>query len=200
MLNKTLLAIVCLCFATKALLAKKEKPDSFVIESIEYNGNGCLPGSVSTVISPDSSQFSVLYDSFAIETDTAHKKDSSRCVLKLQFNRLKNYAVRIVGVDTRGFVALEEKTTAAQKIFALWEQGIWVPMGQLTFQGPKEEDFYQHAVLPAQNSVWSPCLDKLRRIKLETVIQLKGKNGMMTVDSTDGVLEHKFALEWKKCH
>src|SRR5690606_28627008 len=56
--------------------------------------------------------------------------------------------------------------------------------------------------LPLDAVVWSPCGESIA-VNINAQVKVVGGNnrrgGLMTLDSVDGVVKHKYGLQWRRC-
>jgi hypothetical protein len=80
-----------------------------------YRGKACPDGSVSVTFAPDNSSFTVLYDSFVIDSASRseNKGDKIGCFVKIPLTVDPGYRLSITEVDTRGFASLPKHSRAS---------------------------------------------------------------------------------------
>lgn len=175
-----------------------------------YGGSGCAQGTVSSVISPDGNEVSVLFDSFTVRAGGGGGPRSAigSCRVSLPFQVPPGYSVQIVQVDYRGFNSLPSGAVARVATnfgFGHWRPGAGAPRAHLrrweNFAGPLSEDFTLSSQMAA--AAFSPCGQPFVLVA-ESTIQVMTNSGsqdaMTQIDSLDArSTPLKLALRWVRC-
>ena len=74
---------------------------------------------------------------------------------------------------------------------------------QSTYRGSIDEDYHHRDRLGVSALVWSPC-GASRALNLNTQVRVDNRRnrrgfGLMTLDSIDGVLTHRYGIKWRRC-
>lgn len=188
--------------------AQAERPGAgeVFINKISYEGNGCPLGSVADVVSPDSEAFTLLFDSFMVEVgpgmDAKRAKKQCRIEVDLRYPPGWTYTVAIA--DFRGYAKIEAGAVGEQRN-NLWFKGKG-PVLDTNFTGPYNNDYQVSNKVGGGQARWASCAEP-EPLTIHTAILVKTKGGklhekaraMMTTDSVDGRLKHRYRLKWRKC-
>ena len=208
---KNLFIATCLLPITSLLFAEELPPAADIfIESIDYNGNGCPAGSVAEYISRDGQSFSILYDSFYVDTDMKRGGfglASRTCNLRILINIPEGWSYGLASMHTRGYASLDRGTVSKQSSNYKFVNGSGSPVNLGGWQkvGPFDNDFIATRPVPVNSINWSPCGNKDRALEIKTVISITkgfkhpGAQGLVTVDSQDGTMTDQYNITWKKC-
>lgn len=180
------------------------------IDRVELAGNGCQPGSAVASISPDRNELTLLFDNFISEVGGSRPStiDKKTCNMNIHFQIPDGWSMSLASADYRGFIALDEGTTAIhQAHYAFTHSRGEKSFSARTLKGPLNENYYFHNVINTDADGWSQCnVRKMKmkvRVNLETQIQKRIGNlnpyGQITLDSVDTSLEQKFQVAWRPC-
>ena len=168
-----------------------------------YGGNGCPQGTASVTLSPDSTQMSILFDSYSVATGgNGPRVDRKSCNLSIPVTVPGGYSVAIIQVDYRGFNSLprQARSQLSAEYFFAGSRGART---QKNFNGPLNDSFETTDRLLAQALVWSPCgAQTIMRVNT-SMTQFGspwGEDALSTVDSADissGVIYH---LQFRRCN
>lgn len=177
---------------------------------LSYGGSGCPQGSVNTVFSPDSGQFSILYSAFSLNVGgyTQQTTDTMSCDVVLNFRLPFGYALNVESADFRGSVVLDNGVVAQHTVEHQINENKLATFGfgvQL-FAGPRQENYFiqsQKPNLKLPKLVQCLPLKQNVNLKIKTRVKMTGATssrvGILTVDSADGQLEQKYYLSLRKC-
>jgi hypothetical protein len=169
-----------------------------------YGGNGCPAGSASAVLSPDSQELSVLFDSYFAEAGgtTGKRIDRKSCNLAIPVRVPQGYSVAILKVDYRGYVAVPAGGLDRLEIEYFWA-GARGPKVVREARGPINDGYTVTDELLATTLVWSACGAEVN-LRINSSMMAQSNNRMEqtigTVDSVDvssGVIYH---LSWRRCN
>lgn len=190
--------------------AESPNPRDILIEKVNYNGNGCRPGSVATSLAPDAKAFTLMFDDYIVDTSkkpVAGENDPDDpndpnprhrgCNLILDIRVPQGWSFALFNVDVRGYAQLGPKAVGIQRTAYLFRGGE-VEIGKMELKGPKAADYFHRTTSPLNSLEFSPCEGKTRKLVVRTDIRVKGR-GVMTVDSTDGELKQYYSIAWRKC-
>ncbi len=175
-----------------------------------YGGSACAQGTVSSVISPDGREVSVLFDAFTVRAGGAAGPRAAvgSCRVNIPFQVPAGYSVQIVKVDYRGFNALPAGATAKVSTtfgFGRWRHGARDPRAHLArwseFVGPLSEDFMLSSMI--RGPTFSPCGQPFI-LTAESTIHVtsnaQNQDSFTQIDSLDASSTPlKLALRWQKC-
>lgn len=186
----------------------KFDPREIGIDSITYGGTGCPQGTVTTILSPDASELTVLFDAFQTRVGADLSTSKSQCEVRIGMRKPRLWSYKIESVDFRGFVHLDHGVRAEQKVDfqnGPSHLGFNKSFGYQRWTGPVSENYILSTVKPLNGPDLLSCLPakKSVELKLRASMELKGggghRGGMMTVDSADGRVIHRYRLSWISC-
>lgn len=180
--------------------AKPAPPaDQIRIDSVEYHGDGCTPGTALASISPDAQAFTVGFSRFEADAGGgATGPRSVRCDLHLQVTIPPGWSYALERVDYIGYAALDPGVSA-------WRRSTWHLSGEApeqalasTFAPGFSGDYAVDAAAAAL--YWSRC-GKGKNVVIATQLGIDdsanpGGAGTITVDAVDGEV---YRLVWRQC-
>ena len=179
-------------------------PSELTINSMSHGGTGCPQGTVGNLISDDRKAFTLIYDQFIAEVGpgVSLRERRKSCQLTIDFDYPEGWTYTLIDLDSRGFAYLEDPVSALQKTTYYFMGETNDIAFQTEFDGPFEENYhYTDSMLI--DAIWAPCGER-KPLNVKSEIRLSTTNrkaaGLMTVDSTDGSLSHRFGLRWKRCN
>jgi len=166
-------------------------------------GNGCPGGSVSTSLSPDEQQLSVLFDQFVAEAGPASGRtlDRKSCNISIPVTVPGGYSVSIVGVDYRGFVGLPSRRATARFSAEYFFANMPGPRMQRNFVGSQNTDYLIENDLIVSAQTWSAC-GAATNLRINASIMLQntdGNDAIATVDSADISSGLLYQLQIRRC-
>tara|TARA_B100001094_G_scaffold329865_1_gene393632 strand:+ start:1374 stop:2201 length:828 start_codon:yes stop_codon:yes gene_type:complete len=191
---KSILAIATLCFSLEGFSQ---------ISGLQYDGNGCRQGTVDATIDADGDSLAVIYDEFFVEVDKQNRKDRSQCSVNLTIDVPAGKTLGFFGVDTRGYVYLEEKVKAHLRSDFNFNGRGYQKLLNKTLKGEIEKDFIvsEEITFGNRRSRWCSRGQGVT-LSLQTDLKLKtrsGEPGYAVVDSTDGALSQDIGLSFLDC-
>lgn len=166
-------------------------------------GSGCPSGTVSTVLSPDQKQLSILFDEYIVEAGSNGKKLSRKsCNIAIPVHVPQGFSVSIFKVDYRGYAYVPRRGMGSFKVeyFFAGQRG---PRLAKSFRGGFDDEFTFTNKLAAYALVWSKCGADVN-LRVNSSMLLKTNNNyddaMASVDSVDvdsGIIYH---IQWKRCN
>lgn len=181
-----------------------DSPSGVYIRKIAYGGNGCPQGSVSEIMSPDATAFTLLMDEYIAELgpDVPRRDNRKSCQLAIDIVVPPGWSYSIATFDYRGYANLDRGVQGMQ-VASYYFQG---QGGTGTFSSVVNgayNDSYQFRDTIGLNAVaWSPC-GAARALNVKTEVRLQARNAMargsMTVDSVDGQVAQVYGLQWRRC-
>ncbi|MGE0172711.1 MAG: DUF4360 domain-containing protein [Oligoflexales bacterium] len=184
--------LLLLAFSVRA--AAQDGPSGVTIDSLEYQGSGCVDGTVGQDIAPDLGAFTLIFDNFLVDRMGA----DSRCRIDLRINVPVGWQFKIFSVQVRGYVNLDAGAKGRQEL-RIHATGTPVDVKK-ELQGPRDEDYILSESL--SNAKWSQCQNRSHKIRVEARASLNGPasaSGLLTVDSIDGVVTQKYGMAWQRC-
>jgi hypothetical protein len=178
-------------------------PSQVHIHSIAYAGSGCPAGSVSESVSPDAKAFTLLFDSYVAEGGPGIllKEGRKNCQIAVDLRFPQGWSYTVVDVDYRGYVRIDSGASGLQKTNYYFQGQSTGPALQSTFKGPTDKDYHIRDSLGVDALVWSPC-GASRALNLNTQVRVTtrgNQRALMTIDSIDGQLTHKYGIQWRQC-
>ena len=166
-------------------------------------GNGCPGGTVSTSLSPDESQLSILFDQFVAEAGPGVGKtiDRKSCNISIPVDVPGGYSVSIVGVDYRGFIGLPSRRSMARFSAEYFFANMRGPRMQKNFYGAQMTDYLIENDLIVSAQVWSPC-GASTNLRINAAIMLQNSDrddAIATVDSADISSGLLYQLQFRRC-
>lgn len=197
-------------FAFFALLAafsaeaRAEAPETFSIRDLKHAGPGCPDGSVAWLASQDHEAFTILFANLYAEVGPGVNRGNAktRCNLNIHFDFPPGWSFSIEGGDVRGYAFLEAglsgviRSTYSFPGLSREERAF-----ELFFQGEMDENYEKRDVVTPGRPV--PCTGR-RNLHIKTDTQIddkraRGRRGLLTVDSVDGVVRQTYRLRWTRC-
>ncbi|MDE1464702.1 DUF4360 domain-containing protein [Spartinivicinus poritis] len=214
-LKKTLLAsAVCLMTAatSSAVSAATIVDDSVhldlaqvTIKSIQSSGTGCPNGTVSSTVAPDGKSFVLGFDEYIAEAGPGIPRRENRkvCNLTVVLKIPNGYAYTIADVNYRGYADLDRNVEAMQKSTYFFAGNPREAALRSTFKGPISKDYTISDRLGINSLVWSSC-NATAPVVIKTEIKVDNKrarrsSGLITTDTIDGKLTHRYGLMFRKC-
>ncbi|MDC3953291.1 DUF4360 domain-containing protein [Polyangium jinanense] len=184
--------------------ARAEAPEAFSIRDLKYSGPGCPEGSVAYLASQDAEAFTILFSKLYAEVGPNVDRGNAkkRCNLNILFDFPAGWSFAIEGGEVRGYAFLEAglsgiiRSTYSFPGLSREERAF-----EIVLQGEMADNYENHDVVTPDRPV--PCTGRKNlHIKTDTVIDdrfARGKSGLLTVDSVDGVVRQTYRLRWTRC-
>jgi hypothetical protein len=178
-------------------------PNQVTINQLTVNGSGCAPGSVSAAVSPDATQFTLLFSEFIATSGrgVTPRENRKNCQINLDIRYPNGWSYSVATVDFRGFVSVPRGVTAVQRSNYYFSGQTLQASVESRWSGPRSEDYLVRNEVPFEQVVWSAC-GRTERGNINTQIRLEGdltQSAQMTVDSIDGTLQQIYGLQWRRC-
>lgn len=198
-----LIAAASALLVTGSLFA--QAPNTVQIRNIMYNGSGCPLGTVAKNVAPDYKAFTLIFSEYIAEIGPGIPLSSARrnCQITLDMYFPQGWQFAIASFDYRGYVTADAGVTGTQSS-AYYFQG----QGQTgrfssNFNGPIDRDYQFRDTIGLTSLVWSPC-GASRALNINTQVRLNNRlnpngSGLITTDSIDGQIVHKYGLQWRRC-
>ena len=171
-----------------------------ISDNVGYSGTGCPQNSASIVLSPDGTQLSVGFDSYATEAYPvdpsqprwAVNKDRRNCLLQVPLNIPEGYQVTVTKIDTRGYVSLPTRSSASL-VHRMYFTGQSGAIFRKKFSGPTVQDYLERKQLVVTSSApmdfWSRCDRRSAILNINTAMDVSNSSrteaAQATVDSID---------------
>ena len=179
------------------------------MQTPSYSGTGCPQGSVSATLSPDGTSLSLLFDAYVTEAGgtTGQLRAAKNCQINIPFTVPPGYAVQVVKMDYRGFVAVP---TGARSTFGAGFRFVEIN-GRSTnsrrvlrasvMTGPRQENFVLSSIV--RGPEFSPC-GRSFVLAAESMLNVQsnraGEGAVSTIDSLDATETPViYSLRWKRC-
>ncbi|MDD9951821.1 MAG: DUF4360 domain-containing protein [Zetaproteobacteria bacterium] len=185
-------------------LQAADHPDYVRIRKIAYGGSGCPHGSVGESISQDMQAFTLLFDEFVAEAGpgVSRRENRKNCQISVDLDFPPGWSFSIATFDYRGYASLDRRVIGTQ-VSSYYFQGN-PHTGRLSSKlyGPYDDDYHFHDEMEFDEVIWSPC-GASRALNINSEVRVRSRNrratGVMTLDSIDGKVEHRYGLQWKRC-
>lgn len=180
-------------------------PGSVYVEQARMTGEGCPEGTSAVNIAPDAGAFTVLFGAYVATAGagTGTVADRKSCAINLILHVPQGWTFALTAVDFRGFADLTQWARGQeQSLVAYPPRSIYTRLATLDLAGPIRTDYLHHIDTPARNRIYAPCLGASRNLLLNTTMGVstqRNATALMTVDSVDGVVTHRYALSWRPC-
>lgn len=202
------LMVAPLTMGLSSVASAQVNPGQVYIEGLTYNGSGCPLGTVAENLSSDRQAFTLTFsDYFAEAGPYAGPRDGRKnCQVTLDLKVPQGFQFSIATFDYRGFVDLDRGIQARQSASYYFQgQGGTGRFGT-TMKGPLVEDYTFRDTIGLASVVWSPCGES-RALNINTSVSVSNRNrrqypdaqGLITNDSIDGAITHKYGLVWRRC-
>lgn len=176
-----------------------------LLQSVQYNGPGCPAGSAVVEVASDAQAFTILFDAFTVEAGGVVPRSQERktCNLDLVFQVSPGWTFTVDSLDFRGYAQIERNAVGQQISSVMYPPRMALTkLAALDLEGPSEGDYLHHVEVPASSRIMAPCVGTMRRLQLRTnigVMTQHNARALLTMDSVDGVLEHRYRLHWLQC-
>lgn len=173
-----------------------------ILESIQFQGEGCPQGSVSTTLSPDRNEVSFLFDQFIHQKPQNQISESSfmrairntlsykKCLIKIPVQIPEGYQLEEVSADLRGFVSTDKGVFHNQQLSITQMLGRRILSSSSKSQQTKssqEQDWILSNQLKTQK--YSTCRERTESILIEASSlffgKLKQAQYLASIDSLD---------------
>ncbi|MDE1466001.1 DUF4360 domain-containing protein [Spartinivicinus poritis] len=175
------------------------------IKNIQSSGTGCPNGTVSSTVAPDGKSFVLGFDEYIAEAGPGIPRRENRkvCNLTVLLKIPNGFAFTIADVNYRGYADLDRNVEAMQKSTYFFAGNPREASLQSNFKGPISEDYTISDRLGISSLVWSSC-NATTPVVIKTQIKVDNKyarrnSGLITTDTIDGKLTHRYGLMFKKC-
>jgi len=189
--------------ATSTLFA--QAPSTVTIRSITHNGSGCPIGSVAQNIASDNKAFTLTFSDYIAEVgpDVSLKESRKNCQLTIDLQFPQGYQFAVATFDYRGYASLDRGVEGTQKSSYYFQGMGKTGSFSTTYRGVKDGDFQFRDTVPMESVIWSPC-GASRALNINTQVRVSNRSnsrgrGLMTIDSIDGAVVHKYGLMWRRC-
>ncbi len=182
-----------------------QAPNTVQIRNIMYNGSGCPIGSVGQNIAPDFKAFTLTFSDYIAEIGPGIPLSDARknCQLTLDMYFPQGWQFAIATFDYRGYVSLDRRVQATQSSAYYFQGQGQTGRFSTNFSGPVDRDYQFRDTIGLTSLVWSPC-GATRALNINTQVRLNNRSnpngsGLITTDSIDGQIIHKYGLQWRRC-
>jgi hypothetical protein len=194
-ISKMLLSIVALSSLTSFA---SEQP---FIRGISYAGTGCPVGTVAEQISENSTQFSLVMDSFVVQTGRnipmSENRKSYTVMVDMQIPAGWQYSVK--SVQLNGLANLDSGVTGNLNVATSFLGVQGQTRSSLSLSGPLSKDLLISDSIAVGNRVWSPCHTN-RQLRVVIDGNLRGRSsasGLLTLSGTEE--KPLLNLDWRRC-
>ena len=176
------------------------------IKGVQYMGTGCPDDSVSASLASDGTFLIVMFDQYIASAGpgVAKTNNTKNCQLTFELDFPAGWSLTVFDTRYDGFISLGERVSATQQSVYSWGQ---MPTAAFmsTWTGPIEhEDYVFTDSLVKSAYLWSSCSNGPSNLRIDTLIKVnnsknKKGSGLLTTDSIEGKVTHKYGWKWKKC-
>ncbi|KAI8907888.1 hypothetical protein EDD86DRAFT_21917 [Gorgonomyces haynaldii] len=167
------------------------------------SGTGCTDGTVSAIFADDRLSFTLIFDNFIASSgpgvaQTEYRKD---CVLQLRLKYDTKLQYAVTSIDYRGYANLPQGMKGRLVSRYNFPNADTKMETIQPFVGPYDNDYLFSTGIAAENRTYSDCKKNVHG-RIVTTIALNGdmtKSALLGVDSQDGKLSQRFALDWQPC-
>lgn len=199
------IAILALGLAGSTAAWGEDVPSYVRIRSINYNGSGCPLNTVAQNIADDKKAFTLLFSEFIAEAGPGIDLSQSRknCQITVDMDFPQGYSYSLVSFDYRGYASLDRRVEATQKTTYYFQGQTPSASFASTLRGIYDQDYHFRDTLGLEALVWSPC-GAQRALNLNAQVRVNNRSntagrGLMTIDSIDGQVVHKYGIQWRRC-
>lgn len=181
--------------------ADRPKPGEVIVNQITYTGTGCPLGSVADSLSEDDEVFTLLFDQFTVETGPTidAKREKKNCRIVVDMRVPPGWTYTVARADFRGYANVEKGAVGEQRSNLYFrDKG---PVLTATFTGPVVKDYLVTNDVGPGEHPWQNCKKPLP-LTIDTQILVRSpqkRRALLTVDSLDGRVKHKYRLRFRRC-
>jgi len=177
---------------------------------VEPIGKDCDTTNVSSSISPDKKDVSVLFDQMILEAQ-ANENASSKFTIKRKSCNvavtilLPPYLqVRVKGADFRGFASMSDKNKAVHKVVVPFLASKGYGYSYQLVRAPFSSSFNYTNQLLGNAKDFSPCGQRIVKLIISNQISLlhnqdSGEDSIFSIDSMDFSLKQSKHVQYKVC-
>ena len=201
------IAVMMITGALLSTVAKADGPNphEVTIRNLTALGSGCPAGTVASLLSEDQRAFTLFFSDFAASAGPYEPitNQYKTCNIQLDLDHPHSWQYAIIGVDYRGYAALDRNVTASLRT-QYWLQGSFNRPIQFRrdLSGPHADEFLAGDQIAESQLVYSPCsVKRALNLKASIAVRSTGRGaGLVTVDSIDGELKHTYRIRWRRCY
>jgi hypothetical protein len=202
--------LLLMVFLAQAEAQAQTPPPGTRIVSVSAIGNGCPSGTVSSTLSPDNQELSLLFDQFISESggNLNIRADKKVCVIEIGFQIPAGYSMGLVSADYRGFAAVEPGAQGQHEVLYSFNKSYaGSSFSSRVLRGPLNENYLIHNELDPRLVNWSPCnqaqvsLTVRTSLVTQAMTSIAGRlpSAMITLDSVDAAVRQSFRIAWRTC-
>jgi len=187
----------------------KPPPSQVTIRSVRWNGSGCPSNGVQTIINPDATIITLLFNNYTASVGQGISRAEARknCQVSLDLQYPTGYQYSVADVTIRGYIDIDAGVTATvqSRYYFQGMAGGRDAISKYDINGPFHNSFSKSDGVPVESLVWSPC-GAVAAAQINNDIRLvanrQGAGGAATVDSLDAKFTQKhafdYAVRWKR--
>lgn len=219
-MNQSLFYFSAILIITTSSASLAESPSGVRVGNIRVRGDGCPQNSASATISPDGTSFSILFDSYQVESNESFQIDRKACEAEIDLQLERGWSYAIVAADYRGFVNVDAGSIATHQ--ALYSFDGSRPINERPgfengngrhsfrsqeFRGPFSNNYFVRNEIPPGLAPWSPCNERDHQtlfltnyLTARTMSRAMPSSALITLDSIDGQIQsQEYKFIWRKC-
>ncbi|MDN3610768.1 DUF4360 domain-containing protein [Vibrio ostreicida] len=175
------------------------------IQSLQSSGSGCPFGTVSSTIAPDGKSFVLGFDEYIAEAgpDISRRENRKTCQVTAVLGIPNGFSFTLADVNYRGYADLDAQVSAKQTSSYFFAGARQEATLRTEFVGPISDNYQLSDRIGLESLVWSSC-NATEPVVIKTEIKVdnrraRDKSGLITLDTIDGKLTHRYGLMFKKC-
>lgn len=184
-----------------------DAPPAVEITNVKFQGSGCLPGTVSTLLSPDKQALTVIYDNFSVQhvgESNRYEFEAVRCLTRLRLAVPAGYQMAIVSGVARGFADMDAGAMGfVSNSFGFNPFGLLSHNATLRIPGEYHDSYTHQFDMPLRKISWSSCWGRERNLIIDSTLAVRTRQldqaAVLTQDSSDYAVEHEYGLIWRQC-
>lgn len=191
---------------------KPVKPEKKMgITGTHASGDGCIPGSVTSQITPDNTQFTLIFNDYIVEKKENFLSAARSCSVRVNLDIPDGWMYTLVSAEFSGYYYLEAGVSASQKAQYHFTNG-GKPSGtaqgkaESAFTGPADQSYFRTDFVPVRSGQWSPCAKGDRAIVINTALNVSGAMdgyGYISLDLMSAAIGQKqaqrYMIQWQPC-
>lgn len=206
LLKLILISVFFICQTSHAISLTK----LINVLKVEPVGQGCDSTNVSSSISPDRKDISVLFDQMILESKADESSSSKMTIKRKVCNILVTVLIpsylqiKVKGADFRGFASLSDENKAAHKVIVPFQKSKGYGYSYQILQAPFSSDFSYTNRLVGNTKDFSPCGQRIVKLVISNQISLlhrkdSTEDSIFSIDSMDFSLKQSKHVEYKVC-
>ncbi|GBG66743.1 hypothetical protein CBR_g68728 [Chara braunii] len=193
------MAAVVVVSLLSAAVPASAKPPKVTIESVTFMGSGCNWQNTNYVLSNDYSTVTFIFGDMIATTDGGLANRRKNCQASLGLKYPKGWSLSLGSVTGRGYGKLDKGVEGTYQTSYYFSGQTGTAYAKRTLNGQLELNYEYTDVFGLL--VWSQC-NNVPNLNINSEVRVDGpagRNGIMTLDSTDKKFKLIYRLNWKTC-